>query len=123
MKEKALAWLRKQMVNKMQSLFNAEKRPGVTQEELDNLREHIEVINYSIAELDAPNWISTNERLPKPYERVLFIVKQSQKVCVGTYRSDGANGAHYFMYGNRLESSLWWMPLPELPNVGGDDHE
>ena len=52
MKEKALAWLRKQMAQKLRSLHNAEKRPNVTQEELDNLREHIELINYTIMKLE-----------------------------------------------------------------------
>jgi predicted RNA-binding Zn-ribbon protein involved in translation (DUF1610 family) len=51
----------------MQSLFNAEKRPNVTQEELDNLREHIELINYSIMELESNEERAHGQWQGKPY--------------------------------------------------------
>ena len=50
--DKALEWLRAQMKCKLRALYHAEKRPGVTQVELDNIREHIELINYTIARLE-----------------------------------------------------------------------
>lgn len=49
---KALDWLRKQMLHKLRSLYNAEKRSGVTEKELNNLREHIQLINYIIEKLE-----------------------------------------------------------------------
>ena len=50
--DEALEWLRKQMTHKLRSLYNAEKRPGVTEEELNNIREHIQLINYTIMKLE-----------------------------------------------------------------------
>lgn len=52
-REKALNWLRKLIAQKLRALYFAENRHGVTQEELDNIREHIELLNYAIQRLEA----------------------------------------------------------------------
>lgn len=46
MKQQALEWLYKQLRKKRQSLGTADKRPGCTTEELENLQRHIEIIEY-----------------------------------------------------------------------------
>lgn len=61
------------------------------------------------------DWISVKDRVPERYERVLYIDRHRKRVCVGSYHGVTARGTHYFMGGNRMESALWWMPLPEMP--------
>ena len=47
--EKALEYLYKQLKDTRISLGHAERRPGVTDEELDNLRAKIDILEYSAA--------------------------------------------------------------------------
>lgn len=47
--DKALEYLYKQLKDTRISLGHAERRPGVTDEELDNLRMKIEILEYSAA--------------------------------------------------------------------------
>lgn len=61
------------------------------------------------------NWISVKDRLPELGERVLFLSRNKQQICIGSYRGVGGRGAHYFANGNCLATALWWMPLPEVP--------
>ena len=64
---------------------------------------------------DAAKWISVKEKLPEYGERVLFLTKERRLICVGPYRGEGGRGAQYFFNGNRIETAMWWMPLPEPP--------
>jgi PHP family Zn ribbon phosphoesterase len=47
--DKALEYLYKQLKDTRISLGHAERRPGVTDEELDNLRSKIDMLEYSAA--------------------------------------------------------------------------
>lgn len=60
-------------------------------------------------------WIHVSERVPEWKQRVLYVGKKDQRINVGSYRGEGAKGAQFFMNGNRLDTSDWWMELPELP--------
>lgn len=53
MKEKAIAWLRKAMEQKVRALSFAEDKPGVTEAELENIRKHIQIIDYICTRVDA----------------------------------------------------------------------
>lgn len=61
------------------------------------------------------NWISVKDTLPEYGKRVLFLAKERQLICVGPYRGAGAHGAQYFFNSNRIETAVWWMPLPKPP--------
>lgn len=48
MRQKALEWLYRELKKAKIALGNAESRPGVTREELDNLQRKIAVIDWMI---------------------------------------------------------------------------
>jgi hypothetical protein len=64
-----------------------------------------------------PEWISVEERLPKPHETVLVIRRNQRKklsVECGYYMGNGD-----WQVGTRLTRPVThWMPLPELPKEG-----
>lgn len=64
-----------------------------------------------------PKWISVGERTPKKDDRVLYISIGRGQIYVGAYKGSGSRGAHYFSHSNRLDTALYWMPLPEGPEV------
>ena len=70
-------------------------------------------------EVKVPQWISVKDALPEYGKRVMFITKERRLICVGPYRGAGVHGAQYFLNGNRIETAMWWMPLPPAPEVQG----
>ena len=70
-------------------------------------------------EAKVPQWISVKDALPEYGKRVMFITKERRLICVGPYRGAGVHGAQYFLNGNRIETAMWWMPLPPAPEVQG----
>lgn len=63
------------------------------------------------------NWINIKAQPPERNQRVLYVPTGKERVSVGNYHGEGPRGGHYILNGNRLESTWWWMPTPELPEV------
>lgn len=53
MKESALAWLRKQSHKKNIAMYNALRRPNASEEEIKNIEDAIEIIEYLIEKVEA----------------------------------------------------------------------
>lgn len=63
-------------------------------------------------------WISTKDRLPKPYERVIvarvYDVNGPLRVEAGML----TEGGWWKVFGTNVKKIAYWMPLPEPPKEG-----
>lgn len=63
-------------------------------------------------------WISVEDRIPKPYKDVLLLFSRNEMCAVGSLTDDGSFCS--VNVGNGRNSSCagkpdYWMPLPEPP--------
>ena len=52
MKEAALAWLHKQLKQKNTAMYNALRKPNVSEDEVKNIDDAIEIIEYMIKKVE-----------------------------------------------------------------------
>lgn len=52
MRQKAMSYLMKTRKSAMTALLQAESRPGVTPEELHNLREKVDILDWLMAQIE-----------------------------------------------------------------------
>lgn len=64
-------------------------------------------------EAQTQKWISVEERLPDPFERVLVARKGKEELVVDWGFRDV--GIWWKVYGTRTKNVFFWMPLPEPP--------
>lgn len=60
-------------------------------------------------------WISVKERLPDTSDQILIYLDNGN-ICVGYY--DIAD-KHFIIFLSATTRAIYWMPLPEPPNVKG----
>lgn len=67
-----------------------------------------------------PGWIPAAERLPEPFKQVLVCrMKPDGLMTVEQGYKD--LGKWWKVYGTRVTKILYWMPLPEPPEVTGNE--
>ena len=68
-----------------------------------------------------PKWIPVDEQIPKPYEGVIVAREKEKgrplKVEAGMMKPDGS----WKVYGTNTKGVLYWMPLPEAPELSKED--
>ena len=68
-----------------------------------------------------PKWIPVAEQIPKPYEGVIVAREKEKgkplKVEAGMMKPDGL----WKIYGTNTKGVLYWMPLPEAPELQKED--
>lgn len=68
-----------------------------------------------------PKWIPVSEQIPKPYEGVIVAREKEKgkplKVEAGMMKPDGL----WKIYGTNTKGVLYWMPLPEAPELQKED--
>lgn len=84
------------------------RRYACEDELLDNALTYIQQL-----EVQMPRWISVEERLPDPFERVLVARKGKEELVVDWGFRDV--GIWWKVYGTRTKNVFFWMPLPEPP--------
>lgn len=66
-------------------------------------------------------WISTKDRLPKPYESVIvarvYKVGEPMRVEAGKL----TDGGWWKVFGTNVKRIAYWMPMPEPPELEPDD--
>lgn len=64
-------------------------------------------------EAQVPKWISVEDGIPRAYETVIVFATGTD----GCWYMNTAyhDGARWRGYGSRLDTVLYWMPLPEPP--------
>ena len=84
------------------------------------VRRNADAIAY-IQQLEAQTqkWISVEERLPDPFERVLVARKGKEELVVDWGFRDV--GIWWKVYGTRTKNVFFWMPLPEPPKEKDDE--
>ncbi|WP_323842598.1 MULTISPECIES: DUF551 domain-containing protein [unclassified Moraxella] len=80
-----------------------------------------ELVNIAETQISQSNngWISVDDELPKPFEKVLVYVKTPKKVIIGT----DSHNPELLEYGVRHSFVLTeyevthWQPLPQPPKI------
>lgn len=121
----ALEWVERQIKKTRQALGNAERKAGVTSEELENLQRTIDVLEYISGEvlrteMSHPIWTCVKDRLPEEGQLVAYIPTCNQgSVYIGNFYCVGKNGGVMFSHNEGRHRTnyyaKYWMPLPEPP--------
>ncbi|MBO6093727.1 MAG: DUF551 domain-containing protein [Oscillospiraceae bacterium] len=68
-----------------------------------------------------PKWIPVDEQIPQPYQGVIIAREKEKgkplKVEAGMMKPDG----YWKVYGTNTKGVIYWMPLPEAPEILKED--
>lgn len=115
MRDKAQEWLCKQIRKARIAQGHAENRPGVTQEELENLQNKVDVLDWLLEMIGCSSgsrWICVRDRLPEEETEVLcYLGNALGKGIVVAFRRHG----DWYFDGWKCPTVTHWMPLPAPP--------
>jgi len=116
MRELAQEWLAKEMRKARIAFGRAEDRPGVTPDELRNLQNKVDIIDWLLCQFGmlASRWISVKDGLP---EKGTYVAVYYGKFIGNLVDIMAWDGEAWYKSGFR-EDAEWithWMPLPEAP--------
>lgn len=82
--------------------------------------EEIKMLRWLKTADDAGGWISTKDRLPEFGQRVI-ICRQKEKGVPYIEQATLGLGGWWKVYGTNVKNVDFWMPMPEPPQIGGDN--
>lgn len=123
MKERALAWLNKQLKAKEIGLYRALHKVNASEQEIANLEDTIDVIRYLIDLATVDGWIDPVMDLPGDSEKAVLVI------CSGTAGSVRFEDAYELAWYDPKEDEWvleaypgeadihvsWWAFLPDPP--------